>query len=81
MTKEDIIFALLKDQPIQNRRIFTQRLKQKYPDLNVKDLFLRIVNYQIINYGSSMDDYDFRTKEMNGNASIGLPGSTRHHHK
>ena len=54
MTKEDIIFALIKEQPLPPRKVFTERLKQKYPNLNAEDLYLRVVNYQNIKYDNAI---------------------------
>lgn len=54
MTKEDIIFALIKEQPLPPRKVFTERLKQKYPYLNVEDIYLRVVNYQNIKYDDAI---------------------------
>ena len=63
MTKEDIIFALIKEQPLPPRGVFTQRLKQKYPNLNAEDLYLRVVNYQNIKYDNAIypPEYDHDT--------------------
>lgn len=54
MTKEDIIFALIKEQPLPPRKVFTERLKQKHPNINAEDLYLRVVNYQNIKYDNAI---------------------------
>ena len=59
MTKEDIIFALIKDQPLPPRKVFTERLKQKYPNLNAEELYLRVVNYQNIKYDNAIYPTDY----------------------
>lgn len=59
--KEDILFAMLKDKPVLKRKEF----EKKYPNVNVSDLRLRIINYQVMRYGIQLskdvefvDDYD-----------------------
>ena len=49
--KENILFAMLKDKPVLSH----QELKKKYPNVNVSDLRLRIINYQVITYGYQID--------------------------
>lgn len=54
MTKEDIIFALIKEQPLPPRKVFVDRLKQKYPYINAEDIYLRVINYQNIRYDNAI---------------------------
>lgn len=45
--KEDILFVTLKDKPV----LSSNELKKKYKDVNVTDLRMRIINYQVMKYG------------------------------
>ncbi len=48
--KEDIIFSLYKDKPVKNAKKFQKEIIKKYKDINVKELYLRITNYQLDKY-------------------------------
>lgn len=63
MTKEDIIFALIKEQPLPPRRVFIARLIKKYPNINAEDLYLRVINYQNAVYDNAIypPEYDHDT--------------------
>jgi hypothetical protein len=56
--KEDIIFSLYKDKPIRTAKEFRKEIENKYKDVNTKELYLRITNYQLDKYGHSLWDYD-----------------------
>lgn len=48
--KEDIVFSLHKDKPVRNAKHFEKEMKEKYGNINTKELYLRIVNYQLDRY-------------------------------
>lgn len=66
--KEDMLFAILKDKPLENSKEFKNRMK-KYGKINSTDLYIRITNYQIETYGYSLNSFDpnwFEDKRLNG---------------
>lgn len=48
--KEDIIFSLYKDKPLRTAKEFRNEIESKYKDINAKELYLRITNYQLDKY-------------------------------
>lgn len=60
MEKEDILFAMLKDKVVMP----SGELKKRYPNVNIFDLRLRIINYQVMKYGAQLDqNVDYATKQ------------------
>jgi hypothetical protein len=57
--KENIIFSLYKDKPVRSAKEFRNEIERKYgKEVNAKELYLRITNYQIDKYGYMLWDYD-----------------------
>ena len=56
--KEDIIFSLYKDKHVRNAKRFREEIEKKYGDVNAKELYLRITNYQLDKYDHVLWDYD-----------------------
>lgn len=59
MEKEDILYVYLKDKPLMS----SKDLKDRYGDINVSDLRLRIINYQIEHYGEQVSDRSYLEKQ------------------
>lgn len=55
MKKEDILFALYKDKSINGSESFYKEMKQYKNEVNLRNLYTRIVNYQIDKYGTTLD--------------------------
>lgn len=49
--KNEIVFALFKDEVIGSKDQFRSKIKKYIKDVNVNELFIRITNYQIDTYG------------------------------
>ncbi len=57
MFAEELIFELYKDKVIKNRKSFIKEMQSKFRDVNVSELYVRIVNYQINSYGEMLKNY------------------------
>ena len=57
--KEDTIYELEKNNPISSSKWFKKDIKDKYGIVPSGDLYRRIVNYQIKNYGKSVTQSDY----------------------
>lgn len=55
MTREDILFALYKDKATNGSKEFKEKLKKYKKEVNLTDLYTRVINYQIDKYGVSLD--------------------------
>lgn len=55
MKKEDILFALYKDKSHSSKEDFLKDLKQYKNEVDLRNLYIRIVNYQIDKYGCTLD--------------------------
>lgn len=55
MKKGDILFALYKDKPTDGSRKFQRNLKKYKEEVNLNNLYVKIVNYQIDKYGTTLD--------------------------
>ena len=51
LMKNEIVFALFKDEVIGSKDHFRSKIKKYIKDVNVNELFIRITNYQIDKYG------------------------------
>lgn len=72
--KDDIVFALFKDKPTNGKDLFKKSVKKYIHEINVNEVYRRIINYQIKKYGYTLDDrYDslnyFQKQNMSGNSS------------
>ena len=56
--KENILFVLYKDKPLDNKKTFKQKLKKYAKEINIDNLFIKINNYQIDKYGSALNYFD-----------------------
>lgn len=56
--KNDIVFALYKDQAIGNKNEFREKVKKYIKDINLDELFIKITNYQIDTYGLTLSVED-----------------------
>lgn len=74
--KNDIVFALYKDQAIGNKNEFREKVKKYIKDINLDELFIRITNYQIETYGLTLSvedaimtkgEYKRRSKKLRNN--------------
>lgn len=54
--KDKIIFALYKDKPIKNRHKFMIEIEKYKNEINARELYTKIVNYQIDKYGGVLDE-------------------------
>lgn len=52
--KDEIVLAIFKDKAIGRKDIFRNQVKMFNNQINVDELFLRIVNYQIEKYGTQL---------------------------
>lgn len=54
MNKEEMIFHLKKDYPYRNSKEFKKDIKNnfKMEDLNFREVYTKIINYQIKKYGN-----------------------------
>lgn len=73
-TKNDIVFTKFKDSPTNGKDSFKKSVKKYIHEINVDEVYRRIVNYQIEKYGRTLDDrYDslnyFQKQNMSGNSS------------
>lgn len=55
-TKEDLLFEMFKDTVATGTELRRKELQNKYPDVNISNLHIRIVNYQVKNYGASLNN-------------------------
>ena len=51
---ERFIFEQEKDLPIKNKESFYKKLKDRYNLDEMRDLYIKIINYQIDTYGESL---------------------------
>ena len=56
--KDDIVFALYKDKILGSRHAFERQIKKFIKEINVSDVYLRILNYQIEKYGCVLTKSD-----------------------
>lgn len=56
--KEDLLFAMYKDEPVESCQRFKIKLQKYKKDVNLTHLYVRITNYQIDTYGNMLDFYD-----------------------
>ena len=56
--KDEILFAIYKDEAIFNKKEFKKDMKKYKKDANLDNLYVRIVNYQIDTYGYTLSGYD-----------------------
>lgn len=52
--KDEIVFAMYKDKAIGRKDIFRNQVRMFNTQINVDELFLKIVNYQIEKYGTQL---------------------------
>lgn len=72
--KDDIVFSLYKDTPLNSKNDFIELVKPFKNQINVNDVYLRIVNYQVEKYGSGLyDKYDL----LNHNEREVLSGKSK----
>lgn len=64
--KEDILFAIMKDKPLEN----SKKIKEKYHDINCAELRLMIINYQIDKYGYQLTKIDNNKTNRNARQRI-----------
>lgn len=63
---ERFIFEKEKDTPFRNKETFYRTIKEKYKVEGTRDLYIKIINYQIDTYGESLANsvlIDLRTRE------------------
>lgn len=53
--KEQVIFEIEKDKPIDNAKKFKSYLKKKYKGMDIRNLYIKIANYQIETYGEYLN--------------------------
>ena len=56
MNKEELLFVMYKDTVETGNEKKRAVLKAKYPDVNISNLHIRIINYQVKKYGCSLND-------------------------
>ena len=52
--KENMIFQMFKDKCIGTAQKFKKEMKDKYNIDNVRDVYIKIVNYQVEKYGEQL---------------------------
>lgn len=70
---ERFIFEKEKDTPFTNKETFYRIIKEKYKVAGTRDLYIKIINYQIDTYGESLANsglIDLRTREECKHRSI-----------
>lgn len=56
--KEQTIFELEKNNPVRSSKKFKEYIKNKYgKDIDSKNLYIEIVNYQVKKYGATLDNF------------------------
>ena len=53
--KEDYVFTQYKDKPLINARVFKKMIREKYKNIDVDNLYIKIIIYQVKEYGESLD--------------------------
>lgn len=56
MDVERLIFELYKDKAIKSRKELERLCFKKYGDLNYRDIYVNIYNYQLKKYGTKLND-------------------------
>lgn len=56
--KDEIIFALYKDKPIGNKKLFNKQCEKYAKQININEMYRKIVNYQIDTYGNTLNNFD-----------------------
>lgn len=78
MQKDDILFALYKDKATNGSEDFQKQLKKYKNEVNLRNLYTRIVNYQIDKYGKTLDD---RNESLSYIADMILSGKGKRNQK
>lgn len=74
MEVEKLIFELYKDKPINSRKELERLCYKKYGELNYRDLYVNIYNYQLKKYGGHLhnkaytDSIDWTRANVNSRA-------------
>lgn len=63
MFKEEYVFHKYKNRCFKNAERLKSELIRKYKDVDVGDLYMRIVNYQVKKYGTSLCYADWEIKQ------------------
>lgn len=63
--KEQFIFEEEKDTPVESASKFKKKITKKYGrEINVRDIYIKVINYQVKTYGTTLDDsLTYYTKE------------------
>lgn len=78
MKRNDILFGLFKDVPLESR-MFKELMSTKYGVEDPHDLYVAIVNYQIDKYGTPLSYRDFILKDSEENRQITERDRARRH--
>ena len=63
MNKEEILFQMYKDTVATGDEKSRYLLQQKFPDVNISNLHIKIANYQVEKYGYSLNS-QARTRQI-----------------
>ena len=55
LDKEQLLFEMYKDTTKTGDENLRSELQKKYPDVNISNLHIRIINYQVKKYGRSLN--------------------------
>lgn len=71
--KDDIVFVLFKDETLHGKNEFKKSVKKYGSQINIDNVYLRIINYQVDKYGQTLSDAGslnyFAEQKMSGNSS------------